>query len=178
MFKKIFDKLRTSKERRDAYVSAQIDVLIPFQIRALRKQYGLEQEDLAGLANMAQPSISKLEKAGNRANIETLKRIANALDVALIVKFVPFSELVRWSDNFSPDGFTVPNFSLEMEKLDSHVDTNIYSINFVSKTDTGPIKATGSTARRADAPDSVPQLNLPIPIEPQTYLKTAQTRTR
>lgn len=119
MFKTLLSKLKKSREYRSGFVAAQIDVLIPFQIRALRKQYGLEQKDLAELTGMKQPSISKLEKAGNRPNIETLKRIADGFDVALIIKFVPFSELVRWADNFSPDEFTVPNFSSEVEKAEA-----------------------------------------------------------
>ena len=113
--KTTFERLRASKERRNAYVSAQIDVLIPYQIRSLRKQFGLEQDDLAKLAGMVPASISRLEKVGNRASIETLERIANALDVALIVKFVSFTELVRWTDAFAPDRFSVPTFSTELE---------------------------------------------------------------
>ncbi len=174
IFKKLFEKLRNSKERRDAYVSAQIDILIPFQIRALRKQFGLEQKDLAKLADMAQPSISKLEKAGNRANIETLKRIANALDVALIVKFVPFTELARWSDNFSPDHFSVPTFSMELEKVEKQGIDNIHSISGTSRTDSIPKHAASeSTARLPKTGSYDQQMNLPIDQDPIPYLKTA-----
>ena len=175
IFKRIFEKLRISKERRNAYVAAQIDVLIPYQIRALRKQYGLEQKDLAALADMKQPSISKLEKAGNRANIETLKRIANALDVALIVKFVPFTELARWSDNFSPDNFSVPNFSMELEQIEEQgINNNIFAMFGTSRTESNALGAPSeSTARLTDTRGYDPQFSLPIDPDPIPYLKTA-----
>ena len=175
IFKRIFEKLRTSKERRNAYVAAQIDVLIPYQIRALRKQYGLEQKDLAALADMKQPSISKLEKAGNRANIETLKRIANALDVALIVKFVPFTELARWSDNFSPDNFSVPNFLMELEQIETQGNnSNIFPIVITSGMNFNSLGwLSESTAKLTDIRGYDPQSSLPTDPVPITYLKTA-----
>lgn len=104
-----------NKEYREAYVASQIKINIPFQIRALRKQRGLSQGDLAALAKMAQPRISEMEKPGARSlNLETLQRVASALDVGFQVRFVPFGELVDWAEGFDPDHFDIPSFSEEL----------------------------------------------------------------
>jgi transcriptional regulator with XRE-family HTH domain len=76
---------------------------------------GWNQEEFAKRLGMAQPRVSEMEHPGaRRPNIETLLRIAEALDVGLQVRFVPFSELVEWSENFSPDTFSVPSFDEEI----------------------------------------------------------------
>jgi hypothetical protein len=39
--------------------------------------------------------------------LETLAKIAAGLRVGVIVKFVPFYEMLRWENSFSPDAFDV-----------------------------------------------------------------------
>ncbi|MBS1842735.1 MAG: helix-turn-helix transcriptional regulator [Acidobacteria bacterium] len=114
MKQKWIEKLKKGKPYREAFVTSQISVGIPFQIRALREQRGLGQKQLAEAAGMLQPRISAMEKPGNGSlNLETLKRLAGAFDVGLIVKFVPFTELTQWADDFSPDTFFVASFEDE-----------------------------------------------------------------
>lgn len=104
------------KDYRHGLVSAQIEVDLPLQIRALRKQRELSQPQLADLADMKQSRISTMEKSGGaRFTLETLRRLAKALDVALIVRFAPFGELVKWSRAFDPDAFSVPSFEAEQQ---------------------------------------------------------------
>jgi len=104
------------KEYRHGLIDAQIEIDLPFQIRALRKQEELTQPQLAELAGMKQSRISKMEKPGGaRFTLETLRRLAKALDVALIVRFAPFGELVAWSTEFNPDSFAVPSFDKECQ---------------------------------------------------------------
>jgi transcriptional regulator with XRE-family HTH domain len=99
------------KEYRHGLVSAQFDIDIPLQIRALRKQRNWTQPELAALAEMKQPRISAMEKPGGaNFTLETLRRLAKAFDVALIVRFAPFGELADWSKEFNPDSFDVPSF--------------------------------------------------------------------
>jgi transcriptional regulator with XRE-family HTH domain len=108
---KIAEKLKDLAYRK-AYIASQINIGIPFQIRALMKARGWTQETLAEKTGMLQPRISGLMKPGKtRPNIETLRRVAEAFDCALIVRFAPFSELARWAEDFEPDSFTVPSFS-------------------------------------------------------------------
>jgi len=99
------------KATRDAFVSSQMSIPLAFQILALREQRGLTQKQLAEKADMLQPRIAAMERpSGSEPNLRTLKRLASAFDVALIVRFVPFSELTEWAERFSPDTFMVPSF--------------------------------------------------------------------
>ncbi|HXK28008.1 MAG TPA: helix-turn-helix transcriptional regulator [Candidatus Binatia bacterium] len=111
---KLVQKLK-NKQYRDAFVASQIDVGVPFQIRALRERRKMRQEELAALSGMKQPRISAIERPGHGdINLKTLRRIASAFDIALIVRFAPFSELVSLTESFSPDTFNVPSFSQDI----------------------------------------------------------------
>jgi transcriptional regulator with XRE-family HTH domain len=128
-------KLSKSKARRDAFVASQINVGLPFQIRALRKQRNLNQNELATLAGMLQPRISAMEQVGGgQLNLDTLRKLAAALDVGLLVKFVAFSELIKWSNDFSPDDFSVPSFDQEMMSYETEtvLPTNVIPIKQVT----------------------------------------------
>jgi transcriptional regulator with XRE-family HTH domain len=106
------------KDYRHGLIDAQIEIDLPFQIRALRKQEELTQPQLAELSGMKQSRISKMEKPGGaRFTLETLRRLAKALDVALVVRFAPFGELVEWSNEFDPDSFAVPSFDEECQAI-------------------------------------------------------------
>jgi transcriptional regulator with XRE-family HTH domain len=109
-----------NKAYRHGAVNAQIEVDLPLQIRALRKQRNWTQPELASIAEMKQPRISKMEKVGEtRFSLETLRRLAEAFDVALVVRFATFGELLDWSDRFSPDDFRVPSFEQEVPELEA-----------------------------------------------------------
>lgn len=103
-------------EYRTAFVASQINIGIPFQLRALLKGRGKTQEWLAEKTGMLQPRISGLLNPGKtRPNIETLRRLAEAFDCGLAVRFVPFSELMSWSDRFDPESFNIPRFEEDQE---------------------------------------------------------------
>lgn len=102
------------KQYRHGLVSAQIEVDLPLQIRALRKTLVGTQPELSKITGMKQSRISAMEKPGGaHFTLETLRRLAEAFDVALIVRFAPFSELLSWSDRFDPDAFRVSSFGEE-----------------------------------------------------------------
>jgi transcriptional regulator with XRE-family HTH domain len=108
---KLSEKLK-DPEYRKAFVASQINIGIPFQIRGLLKSRpNWTQETLAQRTQMRQPRISALMTPGRtRPNIETLRRIAEAFDCGLMVRFAPFSELARWSEGFDPEVFDVSSF--------------------------------------------------------------------
>ena len=55
-----------------------------------RKKAGLTQEELARKIGTKQPALSRLEQGGfETAKIETLRKIADALNLKLIVKLEP-----------------------------------------------------------------------------------------
>jgi HTH-type transcriptional regulator/antitoxin HipB len=102
-------------EYRSSFVESQINIGLPFKIKALRKQRNWTQPQLAERAGMKQSRISAIEKpGGGKLNIDTLCRLASAFDVALDVEFIPFGELMRRSDGFDPDSFTVKSFNDEI----------------------------------------------------------------
>ncbi len=99
------------KEYRDLFVEEEIDTGLSFQIRALRQSRGWSQEELAERVNMAQETVSRLENLSyGKYTLSTLKRLASAYDVALVVRFAPFSQLVDWVANLSPEDLAVPDF--------------------------------------------------------------------
>lgn len=76
--------------------------------------------------------ISALEDP-NYENIEvgTLRRLASAFDVALTVRFVPFSELATWTVELSQDKLLIPDFSSDTFKprTSSSLALNFQSAN-------------------------------------------------
>ena len=104
----LISKLIENKETRGAYVRAKLNVNIPSQIRALRQKREMTQGTLADEADMKQSRISAMERPGEtKFNLETLIRLAAVLRVGLSVKFVSFSEMVKWSNEYSQDNFDV-----------------------------------------------------------------------
>ena len=84
------------------------------QIRSMREEKGWSQEQLAEEATMGQARISLLENPNYQSlSLNTLKRIANVFDVALVVRFVPFSKLFELLDNESQGTLAVASFESE-----------------------------------------------------------------
>lgn len=109
------------KSYRDAFVAAEIETGIPFQIKAMRKSRGWNQNQLAAAAGMTQARISVLENADyeGAVNVKTLEKLAAAFDVGLMVRFAAFSDLVDWTIRQSTQGHDVPAYAKD-EKLRRH----------------------------------------------------------
>ena len=105
----LISKLKTEQKSRAAYIKAKLGVLVPSQIRALRLKSNMpRQQDLAEAAHMQQSRISMFETPGSaNVTLDTLARLAAVFKVGLLVKFVPFSETLRWENAFSQDEFNV-----------------------------------------------------------------------
>lgn len=56
-------------------------------VQAIRKARGLTQSELADLAGVEQPTISKLERGSDSMTLRTLTRVAEALGVEVIDLF-------------------------------------------------------------------------------------------
>jgi transcriptional regulator with XRE-family HTH domain len=102
-------RLIGSNKSRTSYIKAKLGVLVPAQIRALRLKSNMpRQKDLAREAEMQQSRISMFETPGMaNVTLETLARLAATFKTGLIVKFVPFHEMLRWENEFSQDTFDV-----------------------------------------------------------------------
>ena len=100
-----------SKGYREAFVAELIDTAIPFQIRALRKQRNWTQKELSNILGMKQERISVLEDPNYaKLSLSTLKRLASAFDIGLLVRFVPFSDLVKSELDLSPASLEVKSY--------------------------------------------------------------------
>lgn len=60
-----------------------------------RKELGLSQAELAELVATTQSAIARLESGGRPPRIDTLLRIANALDCELVVELQPRTKTKR-----------------------------------------------------------------------------------
>lgn len=106
------------KGYRHAFVKSQLRIGLPMMCRALRESRGWTQPELAREAGMSQPRISEIERPGERnLNLETLLRLAEAYDVALQVRFVPFRTFVDDSDNLSLQRYSVKPFEQDLADL-------------------------------------------------------------
>lgn len=105
---------------RDAYACAHIDQGIAYQIAAIRKQRGWSQEELAEKIGMRnQSDVARIEDtASEDISIATLKRLASAFDVALSIKFIPFTKLIDERSDVSDDAMKVDSFLSDQEAGD------------------------------------------------------------
>ena len=111
------------RQYRDAFVASQIKIGIPFQIRALRKSRTMTQPELAKAAGMSQPRISEIETPGSRnLNLETLLRIAAAFDIALEVRFAPFSEFIENTETIELDSLSIASFEKEVAAEEEKIE--------------------------------------------------------
>lgn len=83
----------------------------------------MTQAALARESGMTPNNLSRLESPDyGKQTISSLKRIAEALDVALVVRFVPFSQYINWlsstqflDEGLRPEALAVPSFADEEE---------------------------------------------------------------
>jgi transcriptional regulator with XRE-family HTH domain len=59
------------------------------QVSARRRQLGVSQQELAELTGTTQSAIARLESGGRPPRIDTLLRIAKALEAELVVEVRP-----------------------------------------------------------------------------------------
>jgi transcriptional regulator with XRE-family HTH domain len=90
------------EEYRHAYAEDFLNTSIATQIRVLREQQGLTQEDLAKKIGTKQAGVSRLENVNHSAwKTDTLHKIARAFDVRLKITFETFGTLLDEADGFS-----------------------------------------------------------------------------
>jgi transcriptional regulator with XRE-family HTH domain len=108
------------------------------------------QRDLARESEMQQSRISMFETPGAaNMTLETIAKIAAGLRVGVIVKFVSFSEMLRWENLFSPDSFDVARLSQDKEFINPTSEIPVGSIAALSAIDGNDLGATEITKRPA-----------------------------
>lgn len=91
------------KDFRDEFFRGQLEISIPEQIKNLRKFRSLNQQELAEKAGMKQSAVSRLEGANyGKWGVDTLLRIAEALDSRLTVTFEPYEAVLAFYKTGGP----------------------------------------------------------------------------
>lgn len=104
-------RLFREKDYRRAYVESFLNTFIAAQIKANREKRGLSQSDLADLAGMKQSRISALENVNYSSwSIRTLRRLAAAFDLVLVVRFESFGAVLNDIADFKRETLERPSF--------------------------------------------------------------------
>lgn len=94
----------TDREYAHAYLQENSNLRIAAQIRAIRMERGWTQEELAERTGMKQARISKIESADfDSLSLTTLRRMAEAFDVNLSVKFSSVIDAIADIESLSPE---------------------------------------------------------------------------
>ena len=75
-----------SKERRAGYRQAKEAFGLAERVRQARERLGITQAELAFRIGSTQPAIARLEAGGSTPSFATLRRIAGALGLELVVE--------------------------------------------------------------------------------------------
>jgi transcriptional regulator with XRE-family HTH domain len=98
-----------------AYAEDFLNTKIATQIRVLREQRGLTQEELAKKIGTKQPGIARLENVNYSAwKIETLKKLARAFDVIFIGGFISLSTFIEEEEKFGRKMLEQPRYQDEI----------------------------------------------------------------
>lgn len=75
-----------SEERRLGYRRAKEGFELGQRVREARERIGITQAELASRIASTQPAIARLEGGGSTPSFETLRRIATALGLELVIE--------------------------------------------------------------------------------------------
>lgn len=114
----LINKLKNSFSSRVAYTRATTSVNVASQIKALRRRRKMTQEELGNLMGTGQSRISAMERPGELLTVDTLVRLASAFRVGLMVKFVPFSQMLNWENSYRQDSFDATSIDKDTEFLE------------------------------------------------------------
>lgn len=104
------------KEYAHSYMHQHLLERFATQLHAVRSDQGLSQEDLAELSGVPQSKISRLECADvGSFTLGTALKLAKALDVALALRFEPFSHLIRNVDRSSSSDLAVQSRGRDLQ---------------------------------------------------------------
>ncbi len=97
-YEQIKDSLK-DKEHREAFMDKHIDASLALQIREMRNSRGWTQAELAKRLGVSRVTVAALESHGPKQGqytMKLMKKVAKIFDVALLVRYAPFSEFIAW----------------------------------------------------------------------------------
>jgi transcriptional regulator with XRE-family HTH domain len=148
--KQQLNELIKDKDFRREFVSDYVQEMLAVQIKELREHRQWTQQELGDAAEgMKQAQVSRLENPDySGATINSLKRLANAFDLGLVVSFVRFSEFLDRITTQSPLRLVPPSYDEEQQQLSfaGFTGENIWpsgtGIYFDESGDYGPLQVT------------------------------------
>ncbi len=164
-----------NREYRDEFADQDITTGIAFQIRHLREKTGLSQEALARKIGNSQETISQWENPNyGRYTLSSLKQLRAAFDVALLIKFVPFSKLVEWTTNLTPERLAPPTYDEECSFARSVIG-NAAAPHALVDSASNPVSQEHTVAETG-SPERIPE-RIPTPLriehEGRSYAQAA-----
>ena len=99
------------EEARAAYVEGHVRAGVAYQIRAMRDTEGWSQtelgQEMGNTPQAAQAAVARLENPDyGRFSVSTLLSVASAFDVALLVRFVSYSDFLRQVTDAPPSALS------------------------------------------------------------------------
>ena len=106
------------QEYRKLFPEDLLGAFLALQIRTLREANGWTQKEFESIAGKKQPTISQWEDPNyGKYSLSTLKHLAKAFDVGLLVRFVSFSELANWVVDVDPNRLCPASYEEEARQL-------------------------------------------------------------
>jgi transcriptional regulator with XRE-family HTH domain len=150
-YQQVWKSLEDEEYRRE--YSADVGTGLAFQIKLLREKNGWTQEALAERTGKQQETISQWEHPDYGSyTLSSLKTLAAAFDVALMVRFAPFSEVVEWNANLTPDRLAPPSFAEEQAANKRRVSVVTVANEPIFVTAAEPFAGGFWTLRASDVP--------------------------
>src|ERR1019366_4765453 len=101
----LLEQLRQSfddEDYRNSYSESFMNSYVAAQIKTLREEYPLTQAELADKIGTQQPGVARLENVNYSSwKVETLRKIARALNVRLKITFEEFGTLLEDMEGFN-----------------------------------------------------------------------------
>ena len=158
----LWEKMR-DKPYRDTFVAAHLSTNIAAQIQTIREQRGWTKRELAQRAGMSPTRITVMEDPSyEKFTLTTLKRLASAFDVALIARFTPFSDLVDWVADLSPDKLQAPEYEKDSLSHTSALPAKEPQISLVTSTIASTAASTTASAAAASVQSMQSLFSVPI----------------
>jgi transcriptional regulator with XRE-family HTH domain len=104
----LIDQLRrtfSDEDYRNAYAESFSNSYVAGQIKVLREEYPMTQEELAKKIGTQQSGVARLENVNYSAwKVETLRRLARAFNVRLKITFEEWGTLPNEIEHFTKEG--------------------------------------------------------------------------
>jgi transcriptional regulator with XRE-family HTH domain len=182
--KAIYSKLKNSpllaklvdRKYRNLFIASQVNKGIPYQLRALRAARGMTQAELAERAGTKQTVISRIENKGaGNLSVKTLLKLAEAFDVALVVRFERIDRFIAWLDRFSPEDISFEASGVILKSilggdvLDARLTEPIRSESAIPGLKLAKSPPTAADVNRRTTPiKSPPLFDPPLGVVPET----------